>query len=361
MFRPIHKKKVLIISFAVILVISVILAVIVTNSRPKPTPKTDNTKSLINSATTNADSKTDSKMVIATSFYPIEFITRSIIGDKASVFNPVPANADLHNFEPTTQDTKKINQAKVFFYQGDGIDPWATKIAQSQNNAFKLQANNNTEVAGSLKILDQKDTQHKDGENEKDHDHDHKEESKSNPKDLSKDPHTWLSIKQMISNTEMITTKVIEVDNSNSEYYKTNSLKLIQDLKTLDSKFKQNLFKCNKRTIVVAHNAYNYLAKDYDFEIEQLSGVNSEREPTTQELTKILQNIKDKGISTIYYDTTINPKLAKSIAQESKTKTLPLYSLESLTSDQQSKNLNFVQLMEQNLANLMIGMECNPN
>ena len=131
--------------------------------------------------------------------------------------------------------------------------------------------------------------------------------------------------------------------------------------RSLDSKFKQNLSKCNKRTIVVAHNAYNYLAKDYDFEIEQLSGVNPEREPTTQELTKILQNIKDKGISTIYYDTTINPKLAKSIAQESKTKTLPLYSLESLTSDQQSKNLNFVQLMEQNLANLMIGMECNPN
>ena len=357
MFQSIHKKKALTISFAIILIISVILAVVVTNSRPKPLPKPDNTKNLINSTTSN----TDSKMVIATSFYPIEFITRSIIGDKASVFNPVPANTDLHNFEPTTQDTKKITQAKVFFYQGGGIDPWAGKIAQSQNNAFKLQANNNTEVAGSLKILDQKDTEHKDGDNEKDHDHDHKGESKSNPKDLSKDPHTWLSIKQMINNTEAITTKITEIDNLNTEYYKTNSLKLIQDLKALDTKFKQNLSKCNKRTIVVAHNAYNYLAKDYDFEIEQLSGVNPEREPTTQELTKILQNIKDKEISTIYYDTTINPKLAKSIAQESKTKTLPLYSLESLSSDQQSKNLNFVQLMEQNLANLMIGMECNPN
>jgi zinc transport system substrate-binding protein len=68
--------------------------------------------------------------VIATLFPQYDF-ARQIAGDRADVKLLLPPGVESHAFEPTPSDVIAINEADVFIYTGEYMEPWAHKIAES--------------------------------------------------------------------------------------------------------------------------------------------------------------------------------------------------------------------------------------
>ena len=119
------------------------------------------------------------------------------------------------------------------------------------------------------------------------------------------------------------------------------------------SNCKQNEF------ISGGHNAFSYLANKYNLETISAFGISPDSEPTPQKIKEIVDLTKGHGIKYIYFEKLVNPKMAETIAKEAGLKTLVLNPAHNLLKDEFKKGVTFVSLMEENLENLKIGLECN--
>ena len=66
-------------------------------------------------------------LVVATVFPVYEF-ARQVAGDRAEVVSLVPAGVEPHDWEPSPQDIARARRARVFVYNGAGLEPWALKL-----------------------------------------------------------------------------------------------------------------------------------------------------------------------------------------------------------------------------------------
>ena len=92
-----------------------------------------------------------------------------------------------------------------------------------------------------------------------------------------------------------------------------------------------------------------------------LYGISPNAEPTPKKLTEVIKAAKNQGVKYIFFEQLVNPKLAKVMAEEGNLQTLPLADGANLTRDQVKKKVTFLGLMEKNLENLRLGLDCEPN
>jgi zinc transport system substrate-binding protein len=271
-----------------------------------------------------------SKISIVTSFYPLAEFAQQIAGDKAVVFNLVPAGAEPHDFEPSPQDIATLTESNLFIYNGAGFETWISKV---QND---LDTNNVLSINSSQDIqLIQTDSDQN-----------------------SLDPHIWLDPVLAQDQVSNIKNALVKVDPQNQEFYENNANLYIDQLKNLDSEFQQTLSSCEKNTIVASHNAFTYLAKRYNFSVISISGLSPDEEPSAQKLAEISQYARSNQIQYIFFESLVSPKLSDTIAQEVNAKTLVFNPIEGLTPEELSEGKNYIQIQKENLQNLKTALQC---
>ncbi len=273
------------------------------------------------------------KINVVTSFYPLEFLAKQIGRDVVNVQNITPAGTEVHEYEPTQQQIIDISKSDLLLINGAGLESWSKKIAEinpSPKNILDLSK------SFQLSELDE------DGQK-------------------IQDPHIWLSPKNYIKMAQLVTTNLQTNQNQNTQAkIKTNSQALIQKLQNLDSNYQTQLSQanCAKTKFVTNHDAFNYLAKDYNLEAIPINGLSPESEPTTQELTNLSDIVKSNNIKYILTETIASPKLAQTLAKEAGLKTLELNPLEGLTKEDIESGKNYITEMNNNLKNLSLALEC---
>ena len=113
-----------------------------------------------------------------------------------------------------------------------------------------------------------------------------------------------------------------------------------------------------KDTIIVNHNAFSYLSKKYDFEIEALSGLSPDAQPSAKSMVKLINHIKEHGISTVFFESFVSDRAMKSIASEAKVSVDVLQPLGNITADEAKKNLSYEDIMLINLEKISKALEC---
>ena len=283
---------------------------------------------------------------IVTTFYPPADFASQIGRKKVAVTNLTTGGVEPHDYEPTPQDLVKIKNANLFIINGNGFDGWAEKFA-SENSEV-----NTLILADYVEALEVKD---RDDEDE----HEHEDEDEH--EDGEFDPHFWLDPVIAIDLVNTIADKIIDLDMRNSRYYRTNADEYIEVLKSLDMAYKNALSNCWQRKIIVSHDAFKYPALRYGIDVVSVSGISLESEPSPRKLAEITQTIKSADIRYIFYETLVSPNIANTLAKETGAQTLVLNPLEGLTNDEISEGKNYVSIMQENLENLQIGMQCNEN
>ena len=136
-----------------------------------------------------------------------------------------------------------------------------------------------------------------------------------------KDPHTWLSPKNVKIMAKNIYKTLIEFDEINKDYYLNNYNKFIKEIEQTDVKIKKILSPLKKDTkFMVFHPSWGYFANDYNlvqFEIE-VEG----KEPKPKMLQKIINEAKEENIKVIFTQAEFSDKSAKVIANELKIKVI---------------------------------------
>lgn len=275
----------------------------------------------------------DERIQIVTSFYPLSYIATMIGGNLVSVINLVPAGVEPHDFEPSPRNLVEIGNADILLYNGASFEPWVKKWEKS-TKARPMYTISMSDVLmeQSISLIEN---------------------------DGGVDPHFWLDPVIMKNQVEIIRALLVQADPSHKELFDNNALIFLSTLDALDQRFRSGLSSCSLRDIVVLHDAFSYLARQYNFTATAIEGISPEEEPSPKDLVRIIDLVREKGVKYIFFETIASPKFSELIAREVGGSTLVLNPIESLTPNDVQFGEDYFSIMEKNLNNLRKAMVCN--
>lgn len=258
------------------------------------------------------------KLQVAASFYPMAEFASAVGGQHVQVACLVPDGAEPHDWEPSPKDLTRLGRAQVFVYNGM-VEPWAQQAldALSERKIIPLEAGHDLFARGG-----------------------------------KQDPHVWVSPKKAVVEVQRITEVLCEVDTKHTDDYKANSRAYIAKLEQLDKKLAAVAQKAPRKVFVTAHAAFGHLAADYGLRQLSVAGISAEAEPTPGDLQRLIATVKREKVRYVFFETLTDPKIAKLVAQETGAQTAVLDPLEGLDEEGRKQGLDYLKIMEQNIANL---------
>ncbi|WP_442601241.1 metal ABC transporter substrate-binding protein [Paenibacillus sp. KN14-4R] len=293
-------------------------------------------------STSNKAKLSADKINVVTSFYPLYDFTKKIGGDHVNVINLVPAGVEPHHWTPKSRDIKNVTDSDLFIYQGAGFEGWVDEFLKSLSKDSKVKPLMASEGV-SLITTDNHEDEHAD--EHADHAHG------------QWDPHAWLSPMNAKKMAENIKNELIAVDAAHQSDYEANYAKIMKQFDDLDMKFKTEIAKTSRKDIVVSHQAFGYLCRDYGLTQKSIMGLSAEAEPTAQQMKDINKFIRDNNVSYIFFEELISDKLATTLAKDAGIQTLVLNPLEGLTDEQIKAGMDYFSVMEINLNNLLKALQ----
>lgn len=309
--------------------------------------------------TKDAGKDTENKegLRVYASVYPMYDFAKKIAGDKLDVEMVMPQGTEPHGWEPDTKAIKNLESADLFIYNGAGLESWTDKVIDSLSNKDLkvVEASEGVDLIKSSHDHEDEDHDHQGAEenhnhNHEDHEEDHEHEGHNHG---PMDPHVWISPKNAKIEMENIKNALVELDKENADYYESNYQKYAKMLDELDAKYSEKLSPLPNKTIVVSHEAYGYLCKDYNLTQIGIKGVNAETEPDAKKMAEIINYVKENKITTIFTEELIDPKVSKIIADETGCVVKVLSPIEGLSEEQIKNNEDYFSIMEENLENLV--------
>jgi len=293
--------------------------------------------------------KTDSqKITVVTTLFPLYDFAKNIGQDKVEVSLLLPPGVEAHTFEPKPSDITKINNADIFVYTGEFMEPWAHDIIEGADKKVKV-----VDASANIEMMKEEHEHEEEAEHheaEEEHGHEHG----------GVDPHIWLDFDNAKIMAENIAKTLSEIDPQNAEYYKNNLKSYQGKLSDLDNSYKNSLTSCQSKTIVYGgHYAFGYMGKRYGLAYESAYGISPDSEPSAQDLAGLIEQIRTKKIAYVFFEELVSPKVAETLAKETGAGLLLLNPAHNLTKDEFEKNESFLSIMEKNLSNLKIGLNCN--
>ncbi|MCX5846045.1 MAG: zinc ABC transporter substrate-binding protein [Deltaproteobacteria bacterium] len=291
------------------------------------------------------EKKTDDRknIKVVTTLFPLYDFAKNIGQQKAAVSLLVPPGVEPHNFEPRPNDITRIQDSDLLIFTGKYMEPWVDNLLKGLDTKRLTVVDTSKDIT-----LIRRTDSHDEAE------HTHQEESGS------PDPHIWLDFSNAVKMVDAITTEFIAKDPQNKDFYAKNSHEYKKKLEELDKKYKDTLLRCRDKVIIHAgHFAFGYLAKRYDLMYASAyKGFAPNAEPTPKRLVELTNNVKKHGVRYIYYEELITPKIAEVISKETGCSLLMLHGAHNVTRKEMDSGVTFVQLMEINLENLKVGLQC---
>ncbi|MET8622919.1 metal ABC transporter substrate-binding protein [Kitasatospora sp. NPDC004669] len=280
---------------------------------------------------------TDGKLNVVASFYPMEFLAQQIGKDHVSVTDLTAPGVEPHDLELTAKQVAGVQKADAIVYL-KGLQPTVDQAVDQSGSKHKIDA-----TAASPLVdhhLDE-DTKEADG---------HKHEGPAG------DPHIWLDPSRYAAIAKSVGDEFAKADPAHADDYKKNTDELVTKLTALDQDFRDGLKDTKTKTFVTSHAAFGYLADHYGLTQVAINGVDPESEPTPARLAEVQKAAKDNGVTTIFFETLVSPKLADTVAKDLGLKTAVLDPLEGVKDP--SKD-DYLSVMKQNLANLRAALNAN--
>jgi zinc transport system substrate-binding protein len=277
------------------------------------------------------------KIRVVTTLFPLYDFAKNIGQDKVEVSLLLPPGIEAHSFEPKPSDVKKINEADIFIFTGKFMEPWAEDLIKGAGNK-NLQVINASE---GISMLQGK--RHNEIESEN-----------------YLDPHIWLDFNNDKIIIASILKGLIEKDSVNIDYYQKRALEYENKISQLDIKYRIALKECKTKEVVYGgHYAFGYLANHHNLTYLAAQGISPDSEPTAKDLVQLIEQIKNNDIKYIFYEELTTPEIAETLINETGARMLLLNAAHNITKADFENNVSFLDIMEENLVNLKIGLQCN--
>ncbi len=223
-------------------------------------------------------------------------LARQVGGARVTVVDLVGEGGNPHRFEPRPGDLQRMQASAMVLAAGKNLEPYLNRLKDT------LQAVSVIEVGSTIpSLMVTKDALHSD----------HPPDAAGTP-----DPHWWHGVENMRRAARVVAMALAAKDPAGKADYLANAAAYGARLEQLQRWARGELAKVPRaqRKLVTAHNAFAYFARDFDFELIAVAGLNDEQNNTPQELAQTIETVKKSGVKAIFPEFNANAKVLQSIA-----------------------------------------------
>ena len=274
-----------------------------------------------------------SKVDVAAAFYPVAFAAQKVGGTRVGVTNLTPVGAEPHDLELNSDQLDRLLGAEVAFVLGRGFQPAVEQAADRRDGPT---------VDLLPKLVDARGKKVA-------------EEGEAG----GLDPHVWLDPVLMSQLVGEVERGLATADPKGAATYERNTHALRDQLGALDARYRERLTGCARDLLVTSHEAFGYLATRYGLHQQGVAGLSPDQEPDPARLGELAQLARDQGVTTVFTEENVSPRIAQTLAREAGgLKTEVLSPLESLTKKERDASADYFTLMDANLDKIAAALGC---
>jgi zinc transport system substrate-binding protein len=231
---------------------------------------------------------------VVTSFYPMYIAAANVIGSAPGVTLKnlsEPQTGCLHDFQLTPEDMKLLSTADVFVINGGGIESFLEDVAEAYPELTIIQACKNTELL-----------QEDDEEN----------------------AHAWMSIAAYETQVQTIADALAKEDPQRADIYAQNANTYLDQLSALQVRQQALLEKTKGESVILFHEAYDYVASDYGMEVSFVLDLDEERQVSAGEVADVIAAIRRDHVTYILAEELYGKSMAETLQAETDVKVIYL-------------------------------------
>lgn len=230
------------------------------------------------------------KIKAVTTFTVIADIARNVAGDAAIVESITKPGAEIHDYQPTPQDIVRAQGADLIFWNGFNLERWFERFLQDVAGVPSVVV---SDGVAPLSIYE-------------------------GPYTGKPNPHAWMSTGNALVYIENIRAAFVETDPANAETYTRNAAAYAQQVRSIRAELVESLrdIPDAKRYLVTSEGAFSYLAKDLNMREVYLWPMNADQQGTPQQVRRVIDVVREKGIPVVFSESTISDKPARQVASE---------------------------------------------
>lgn len=272
-------------------------------------------------ATDGGAPDSEGQLSVATGFYPYQFVAGRVGGADAQVTNLTEPGGEPHDLELTPKQVAALSTTDLVVYSR-GFQPAVDEAVDQQaaDRAFDV-----------LSAVD----------------------LRGGEAGQQNDPHVWLDPDRLATIATAVAEQLADRTPERADAFRDRARALTSELEALDRQLTDGLATCERKQIVTSHDAFGYLADAYGLEQVSIAGLSPDDEASPQRLAEVAQLAREQGVTTIFFEDLVSPKVAESLAREVGAQAVVLSPLEGAPD-----NGDYLTAMRENLATLRTALGC---
>ncbi|HWO49836.1 MAG TPA: zinc ABC transporter substrate-binding protein, partial [Solirubrobacterales bacterium] len=220
---------------------------------------------------------------------------RAVGGDAVAVDQVLEPNTDPHEYEPRPSDIEAAAGAALVFANGDGLDSWIDEVVSDSGSGAEV-VDLGAVVPDRLPGEDQSE-----------------EASRY-------DPHWWHDPRNAEAAVAEIERRLAAADPPRRRLFQHNAERYLARLRALDSGIRRcvDAVPAARRKLVTDHDAFGYFAHRYGIDVvgAVIPSQTTQAQPSAKDLAELARTVEEQGVSAIFPESSLSPKLAEAIARQ---------------------------------------------
>lgn len=218
-------------------------------------------------------------------------IVRNVAGNRATVENIIGEGVDPHLYQATRGDIGKLLEADVVFYNGLLLEGKMADALVRVGRTRPVHAV--TEFLDEGKLLA--------------------------PPEFAghHDPHVWMDVSLWKQCADKVAGTMGAFDPDGESTYRANCEKYAAALDRLDAYARRVLesVPTQRRVLVTAHDAFNYLGRAYQVEVRGIQGISTESEAGVDDINKLVDLLVERRIGAVFVESSVSRKNIQSLIE----------------------------------------------
>lgn len=289
------------------------------------------------------------KPVIVATLFPQYDFARAVVGDRMDVTLLLPPGVESHSYDLTPADMIKIKNSDMFIYTGKYMEAWAATIINSLDDSVTV-----LDVSEGITLAKDEHEHHHHDEQHDDHDGEILFGGAHDDHHHEYDPHIWTCPVNAITMVNNILESVCLMDPDNSAFYRANATNYISELEKIDEAFRDISENADEKCIFFGGKfAMTYFVREYGFSyMSAYPDCSAEGEPAISDVLELIDEMKEHDSHSVFYEELVDPKIARTIAEETGSQMYLLHSAHNVSKDELESGVTYADIMWGNVERL---------
>ena len=305
----------------------------------------------------------DEPLPVVATFSILGDMVARVGGEHVAVTTLVGAGGDTHVYRPTPADARAVAEAELLFVNGLEFEGWLDRLVDAAGfDGVRVVATDGIEAIAYGDDHDDHDENHAEDKHdheehaeddhdhehedhaeddhdhehedhaEGDHDHEHEEHAEDAHHDDHDDhddahghhdhgafdPHAWQSLGAAVTYVDNIAAALAKAHPAHASDFYQNRATYVAEIEALDAEISAliSTLPDDKRTVVTSHDAFQYFGEDYGLTFLAPQGISTESEASAQDVARLIEQIREEGISAVFVENVADSRLIEQIANE---------------------------------------------